>query len=390
MTENSASRNTIYLDQAATSRPKAAGVGDAMRTYIDEVCANVNRSTYTPATGAALHVLETREQLCSLFSCNDPAHVIFTPGQTVSLNMVIKGYLRAGDHALVSPLEHNGVMRPLIQLLDLGVSFDRIPLSDDDRLDFDAAQRLIRPNTRLMILTHASNVSGTVLDLAAASAFCRERHIALAVDAAQTAGHLAINLNETPIDALCIPAHKGLRGPSGIGALILSPPFAKDLEPLITGGTGSDSHTEVQPRYMPDRFESGTPNLPGIYGLHAALDSLFHEGVTARHDRETILLQRFLVGLHTIQGIRIIGTEDLSRRVGVISIDCSTRMDNAEVSDRLANEFGILTRCGLHCAPNAHKTYGTFPQGTVRFSFNSSNTESEIDAALSALQEILL
>lgn len=390
MLKNSASRNMIYLDQAATSRPKVEGVGNAMREYIDEVCANVNRSTYAPATGAALRVLETREQLCSLFSCTDPTHVIFTPGQTVSLNMVIKGYLRAGDHVLVSPLEHNGVMRPLTQMLESGVSFDRIPLNGDDELDLDATQRLLRPNTRLMILTHASNVSGTVLDLSAASTFCRAHHVALAVDAAQTAGHLSIDLGKTPIDALCIPAHKGLRGPSGIGALILTPAFANELEPLITGGTGSDSHTELQPRYMPDRFESGTPNLPGIYGLHAALESLLSEGIAARHAMETALLTRFLSGLKAIKCIRVIGTDDLSRHVGVVSIDCSARMDNAEVSDRLATEYDILTRCGLHCAPNAHKTYGTFPQGTVRFSFNSSNTESEIDAALSTLKEILI
>ena len=390
MVENSLSRKTVHLDQAATSRPKAEGVGNAMREYIDEICANVNRSTYAPATGAALRVLETREQLCSLFSCADPTHVIFTPGQTVSLNMVIKGYLRAGDHVLVSPLEHNGVMRPLTQLLDSGVCFDRIPLNGDDELDLDATQRLLRPNTRLMILTHASNVSGTVFDLFAASVFCRAHGIALAVDAAQTAGHLSIDLGKTPIDALCVPAHKGLRGPSGIGALILTPAFANELEPLITGGTGSDSHTEIQPRYMPDRFESGTPNLPGIYGLHAALDSLFSEGIAVRHNRETTLLTRFLAGLHAIEGIRIIGTEDISRHVGVISIDCSARMDNAEVSDRLATDYYILTRCGLHCAPNAHKTYGTFPQGTVRFSFNSINTEFEIDAALTALKEILV
>ena len=389
MTENSVSRNMIYLDQAATSRPKAKGVGEAMRSYIDEVCANVNRSTYAPATGAALHVLETREQLCSLFSCADPTHVIFTPGQTYSLNMVIKGYLHPGDHALVSPLEHNGVMRPLTQLFDHDISFDRIPLCGDDLLDFDAAKRLLRPNTRLMMLTHASNVSGTVFDLTAASAFCREHNIALALDAAQTAGHVAIDLTATPIDALCVPAHKGLRGPSGIGALILSPAFAKRLEPLVVGGTGSDSHTELQPRYLPDRFESGTPNLPGIYGLHAALEALLAEGVSARHARETALFQRFLTGLDQIPGLLVPGTRDLARRVGVVSVDCSARMDNAEVADRLATEYGILTRCGLHCAPNAHKTYRTFPQGTVRFSFNSTNTEEEIDVALNALQTIL-
>jgi len=384
------SGHTVYLDQAATSRPKAAGVGEAMRFYIDEVCANVNRSTYSSATDAAIRVLETREKLCALFGFSAPTHVIFTPGQTVSLNMVLKGLLHPGDHALVSSLEHNGVMRPLTQLADHGVTFDRIPQTDDDTLDLDAARSLVRPNTKLMILTHASNVSGTVLPIAQAGALCRERGIFLAVDAAQTAGHVPIDLANVPIDALCVPSHKGLRGPAGIGAMLLSPALAKALDPLITGGTGSDSHTEVQPDYMPDRFESGTPNLPGIYGLHAALCELEREGLLWRQHQEEALLKRFLNGLDAISGIRVLGTRDLERKIGVVSIDCTARKDNAEVADRLANEFDILTRCGLHCAPSAHKAYGTFPQGTVRFSFNSSNTEEEINLTLEALKTILV
>ena len=389
MSQEFLSTRTVYLDQAATSRPKAAGVGDAMRFYIEEVCANVNRSTYAPATDAALRVLETREKLCALFGFADPTHVIFTPGQTVSLNMVIKGLLRPGDHVLVSPLEHNGVMRPLTQMLERGVSFDRIPLTADDSLDLAAVRQMIRPNTRLIFLTHASNVSGTILPLAQVSALCRERGIFLAVDAAQTAGHVPIDLATTPVDALCVPSHKGLRGPAGIGALLLSPALAKALDPLLTGGTGSDSHTEVQPDYMPDRFESGTPNLPGVYGLHAALCALEQEGLSHRQAQEEALLKQFLAGLDAFPGIHVLGTRDLSRRVGLVSVDFTALRDNAEVSDRLATEFGVLTRCGLHCAPNAHKTYGTFPQGTVRFSFNSSNTAEEIDSALRALHMIL-
>lgn len=389
MQQNFSSLSTIYLDQAATSRPKADGVGEAMRTYIDEVCASVNRSTYASATDAALRVLETREQLCALFGFQDPTHVILTPGQTVSLNLVLKGFLRSGDHALVSSLEHNGVMRPLTQLLEHGVTFDRIPMRGDDELDLAAAERMIRPNTRLMLLTHASNVSGTVLPISEAGALCRRHGLSFAVDTAQTAGHVPIDFAALAVDALCVPGHKGLRGPSGIGALLLSPAFAAALEPLVAGGTGSDSSSEEQPRYMPDRFESGTPNLPGIYGLHAALLSLFAEGLPARHARETALLERFLNGLDGIAGIRVPGTRDLSRRVGVVSVDCSAVCDNAEVADRLASDYGILTRCGLHCSPNAHRTYGTYPQGTVRFSLNSSNTENEIDAALVALREIL-
>ncbi len=381
--------NTIYLDQAATSRPKAAGVGEAMRYYIEDVCANVNRSTYTPSTNAGLLLLQTREQLCKLFGFSDPTHVIFTPGQTWSLNMVLKGFLRPGDHVLVSALEHNGVMRPLTQLLDHGVTFDRIPMYGDDALDLEKAEQMIRPNTRLMVLTHASNISGTVLPIARASTLCSSRGISLLVDAAQTAGHFPIDLSRMKVDALCVPGHKGLRGPSGIGAMLLSPAFAKQLDPLITGGTGSNSDSEIQPPYMPDRFESGTPNLPGVYGLQAALDALLCEGLEQRRAREEALLVRFHEGLQGVPGIRALGTQDSSRRVGVVSVDCSAVCDNAEVADCLASEFGVLTRCGLHCAPNAHKTYGTFPQGTVRFSFNSSNTEAEIDAALNALKSIL-
>ena len=389
MSQEFLSTRTVYLDQAATSRPKAAGVGDAMRFYIEEVCANVNRSTYAPATYAALRVLETREKLCVLFGFADPTHVIFTSGQTASLNMIIKGLLRPGDHVLVSPLEHNGVMRPFTQMLERGVSFDRIPLTADDSLDLAAVRQMIRPNTRLIFLTHASNVSGTILPLAQVSALCRERGIFLAVDAAQTAGHVPIDLAATPVDALCVPSHKGLRGPAGIGALLLSPALAKALDPLLTGGTGSDSHTEVQPDYMPDRFESGTPNLPGVYGLHAALCALEQEGLSHRQAQEEALLKQFLAGLDAFPGIHVLGTRDLSRRVGLVSVDFTALRDNAEVSDRLATEFGVLTRCGLHCAPNAHKTYGTFPQGTVRFSFNSSNTKEDIDSALRALHMIL-
>jgi len=389
MSQEILSGHTVYLDQAATSRPKAAGVGEAMRFYIDEVCANVNRSTYSSATDAAIRVLETREKLCTLFGFNDPTHVIFTPGQTVSLNMILKGLLHPGDHALVSSLEHNGVMRPLTQLLDHGITFDRIPQTGDDMLDLDAARSLIRPNTKLMILTHASNVSGTVLPIAQAGALCSERGIFLAVDAAQTAGHVPIDLSTTHIDALCVPSHKGLRGPTGVGAMLLSPALAKALDPLIAGGTGSDSHTEVQPDYMPDRFESGTPNLPGIYGLHAALCELEREGLLWRQQQEEALLKRFLNGLDAIPGIRVLGTRDLERKIGVVSIDCTARKDNAMVADRLANEFGILTRCGLHCAPSAHKAYGTFPQGTVRFSFNSTNAQEEIDLTLESLNKIL-
>lgn len=378
----------IYLDQAATSRPKASGVGEAMRSYIEDVCVNISRSAYAPSTEAAVNALETRELLCALFGFGDPTHVIFTPGHTVSLNMVLKGILRPGDHALVSALEHNAVMRPLTQLAEAGVAFDRIPMRGDDELDLDAAERLMRPNTKLCLVSHASNVSGTVLPIGALAALCERKGVYFAVDAAQTAGHLPIDLSGMTIDAFCVPSHKGLRGPGGVAAMLLSARFAAALEPLITGGTGSDSNSEIQPRYMPDRFESGTLNLAGVYGLHAALSELLTQGVTNCRTKELHLLERFTSGLNRLKGFRTIGAGDLSRRVGVVSCDFA-RLDNAVVADRLSSNYGVLTRCGLHCAPNAHKTYGTFPQGTVRFSMNHTNTEQEIDAALAALAEIL-
>ena len=388
MSKKISSNKIIYLDQGATSRPKAKGVGEAMRSYIEDVCVNVNRSTYAPATSAAVVALETREMLCTLFGFSDPTYAIFTPGQTWSLNIILKGFLHSGDHVLVGSLEHNAVMRPLTQLLDHGVTFDRIPMRGDDELDLDAAEALIKPNTRLCVMSHASNISGTVMPIQKVAELCEKHGIAFVIDAAQTGGHFPLDLTKFHADALCVPGHKGLCGPSGIGAMLLERGFAEKLEPLVTGGTGSDSNSEIQPVYMPDRFESGTPNLPGVYGLHAALDELLSVGVDARRAHEKKLLKHFLGGLDKLSGFRTIGTRDLDRRVGVISCDFE-KLDNADVADRLSTDYNVLTRCGLHCAPNAHRTYGTFPEGTVRFSFGYANTIEEIDGALAALGEIL-
>lgn len=380
------SKPIVYLDQAATARPKADGVADAMHAYVTEVCVNVNRSAYRAASEASLVTLETRERLCALFDLDDPARAILTPGQTWSLNMAISGVLRAGDHALVSPLEHNAVMRPLNALKERGVSFSRVPLNEGG-LDLAAMERMFLPNTRLCVITHASNVSGEILPIAEVAALCKRHGALLVIDAAQTAGHYPVSMLDG-FDALCIPSHKGLRGPSGVGAMLLSARFADQMQPLVTGGTGSDSDREIQPSYLPDRFEPGTPNLAGIYGLHAALDALMRETVDARRERERALTSRFLNGLKRLKRARVIGPASLDRRVGVVSCDF-TGCDNADIADRLATDYNIYARCGLHCAPNAHKAYGTFPQGTVRFSFDSSNTADEIDAALAALREIL-
>ncbi|MEG0756608.1 MAG: aminotransferase class V-fold PLP-dependent enzyme, partial [Oscillospiraceae bacterium] len=376
-----------YLDNAATSFPKPAGVSAAMCHYMDCVGATINRSVYGSARDAGLVTLELRERLCALFNAPDPTHAVLTPGATAGLNMVLKGFLKPGDHCLVSAMEHNAVMRPLLQLAEQGVTFHRIPCDSEGRLNPADIPPLLQKNTRLLVLCHGSNVCGTVQDAKAVGAICKEYGIPFLLDGAQTAGHYPIDFTDFGLSALSVPGHKGLLGPSGIGALFLSPDFAKKLTPLIAGGTGSASDSELLPTYMPDRFESGTPNLPGIYGLHASVQFLLDTGVDALRNHELALTERFLAGLDGLSGVILRGTRDLSRRVGVISLDFPG-LDNGEVAFRLESEFGILTRCGLHCSPAAHKTLGTFPRGTVRFSFGFQNTEADVDWALGALRKI--
>ncbi len=379
-------QRTVYLDNAATSFPKPEGVSDRMKEYLDSVGATINRSVYGSAQDAGLVTLTLRERLRRLFAFPEKAtHVILTPGATVSLNMIIKGALKSGDHCIVGSMEHNAVMRPLLQLE--GVSFDRIPADREGRLDVSALLGLIRGNTKLVIVGHGSNVSGTVQDAAFIGNICRERNIPFALDAAQTAGHFPIDFAALGLSALAAPGHKGLLGPSGIGVLLLRDDFAKRLVPVIAGGTGSASDSEYLPDYMPDRFESGTPNIPGIYGLEAAVRFVEETGVDALRSHEMALCARFISGLDAISGVRLCGTRDPDARVGVISIDFLSK-DNAEAAFRLENEFGILTRCGLHCAPSAHKSLGTFPRGTVRFSLGFKSTEADVDAALAAIRAV--
>ena len=376
---------SIYLDNGATSYPKAPGVGEAMLDYVNNVGANVNRSTYATASTAAMILLDTREQLCRLFNFDDPTHVIFTPGMTAGLNMLLKGYLKPGDHVIVSSMEHNAMMRPLVQLEREGVDFSRIPADRDGITRAEDILPLIRPNTKLVAVMHASNVCGSLLPVKEIGAICKKRGIPFILDAAQTAGHYPIDFKELGLSALCAPGHKGLLGPQGIGVMLLDTEFAKSVEPLIAGGTGSASDSEELPPYMPDRFESGTMNIPGVYGLNAALAYILEKGVDSFRAHEEVLTKRFLDGLKDIP-VRLAGTWDMDKRVGVIAVDF-TGHDNAEAAFAL-EQAGILTRCGLHCAPSAHKTLGTFPQGVVRFSIGYATTEADVDGALEAIRAI--
>ena len=377
----------IYFDNASTSFPKAEGVAEAVYHYMKDCGCNINRGGYDEAYQAEETVLRTRQQLTKLFHGPDCRNVVFTRNITESLNVLLKGFLKAGDHVLVSAMEHNAVMRPLTQLTEQGVSFDRIPCGADGTLDVSAMDRLLRKNTRAVVMLHASNVCGTLMPIETVGAFCHAHGLRFILDTAQTAGVFPIDMEAMHIDALAFTGHKGLLGPQGIGGFLLQPDMVPLLQPLIAGGTGSISHEEQMPSFMPDRFEAGTMNLPGIMGLHAALCWLERETIDAVRSHELELTERFLSGALDIPCLRVVGRRDISGRAGVVSV-VPENADPALVADALGREYGIMVRVGLHCAPNAHKTLGTFPTGTIRFSFGRWNTPQQVDTALSALREL--
>ena len=378
----------IYLDNASTTFPKAPNVANAMSDYLTNYGININRGSYALAYDVEDIIYTTRQRLNTLFNGHDPSHVTFTQNVTMSLNMVIKGLLKAGDHILVSSMEHNAVMRPLTQQLDKGITFDIIPCDVTGSIQLESIETLIRPNTVAMIINHASNVCGTVQPIESIGAICKAHNLHFIVDAAQTAGVIPIDVKACHIDALCFTGHKGLLGPQGIGGIILTKEIAQILTPLIAGGTGSFSHLETMPTHMPDAFEAGTLNLPGIIGLNEGLSYIESVGMKNIHNHELTLTKTFLEGLRSITGINIIGKQDIQDRTAVVSITIDG-MDPASIAYELESTYHIMTRVGLHCAPRAHQTLGTYPEGTVRFSFGYANTLEEVDMALSALHTIL-
>ena len=384
--------NRIYLDQASTSFPKAPGVAQAMMDYLTMNGVNVNRGCYSSAYSAEEVIYETRQLLAELFHFSKCKNVIFTPNVTTSLNFILKGFLKPGDHILVSAMEHNAVMRPVVQLASSGISFDRIPCRTDGSMILEKVEELIRPETKAIVTLHASNVCETRMPLDALGEICQRHQLYFVVDSAQTAGIVPINMDKMHIDALAFTGHKGLRGPQGTGGFLVSQELAEQMEPLISGGTGSVSHTEEIPDFMPDRFESGTPNLPGIYGLHEALLYLKTHSLQAINEKELSLTGYFLEQLQALDDtgrhILIIGKKDLTDRNAVVSIQ-TPEIDMSQVAWQLDNEYGVMTRVGLHCAPNAHKTLGTYPAGTIRFSFGPENTKNELDFAIQGLKKIL-
>ena len=382
----------IYLDQASTTYPKPECVAKAVYEYMTGNGSNINRGCYENAYDTEEVVLETRELLCELFDGPDCKNVVFTKNVTESLNVVLKGFLKPGDHVLLSSMEHNAVMRPIRQLEKNGVEFDRVPCSEQGELKLQSMEALLKPGTKAVVMMHASNVCGTILPLKEVGAFCKTHGLKFIADCAQTAGTMPISMKEMNIDVLCFTGHKGLYGPQGIGGFILQEEMISAMTPLLSGGTGSISHTEEIPEFMPDRFEPGTMNLPGIFGLNSALGWINEVGIENIYNKERILTRLFLEEIGKLdpkgEKIKLVGKKTEEGRTAVVSIQTPGR-DVSEVAYLLDKNYGIMTRVGLHCAPSAHQTLGTYPTGTVRFSFGYFNTEEEVLFAVKALEEIL-
>lgn len=378
----------VYLDNAATSYPKAPGVSAAVCDYIENIGSNVGRGTYQSSYTAGEIVYETRELLGEMFKFDNPLNVVFTLNITHSINTLLKGFLKPGDHIIISSMEHNAVMRPVSNLQRLGVEYDRVPCNIHGQLNPSDVENYIKPNTRLVVMTHASNVCGTMLPIYEVGEICRINGLDFIIDAAQTAGVMDIDFNKLNLSGLAFTGHKGLLGPQGVGGFAINSKLAEKISPFIEGGTGSLSESELQPEYMPDKFESGTLNLPGIYGLNAALKYIKKTGMGTIHKAEMELTKRFLHGILNAHGIKNIGLDTTEGRTSVVSLDFEG-LDNSEVAFMLDREFGIMTRVGLHCSPSAHKTLKTFPGGTVRFSFGHFNTAEEVDYTIESIMKVM-
>ncbi len=375
----------IYLDNAATSWPKPPGVAEAMRAYLEEIGGSPGRSGHRMAIEAAALLVEARESLAALFNVEDPSRIVFTKNATEALNLALFSLVQPGDHVVTTGVEHNSVMRPLRALEARGTRLTVLPCGDDGIPDIAALERVLEQPTRLLVTTHASNVIGTVVPLKQMSELARARGVPVLVDAAQTAGAHPIDVSALGIDLLAFTGHKSLFGPPGTGGLCIGPGI--DLKPLVLGGTGSESELELQPRFLPDALESGTPNTVGIAGLDAGVRFVLERGVEAIAAHERMLATRLLARAAEIPGLRVYGPPGAGGRIGLASLNLDG-VSPSEAGLILDRRFGVMCRIGLHCAPAAHRTLGTYPTGTVRLAWSAFTTEAEIDAALDGLAAI--
>lgn len=378
----------IYLDNSATTWPKPPCVGEAMLHYLDHVGANPGRSGHRLAVEAARVVYGAREAVAELFRAPDPLRVVFGANATEAVNLALHGLLRPGDHVITGSMEHNSVMRPLRALERQGVEVTVVGCSSVGSLDPARVEAAIRPETKLIALNHASNVVGTLLPVAEVGRIARRHNLLLLVDAAQTAGAFPIDVQAEAIDLLAFTGHKSLYGPMGTGGLIVGERVeVSGLEPLKRGGTGSRSEREEQPDFLPDACESGTPNAVGLAGLEAGIGWVLQRGVEAIRAHEVALAQQLIDGLGAIPGVTVYGGLDATRQTACVSFNIAGMLPS-EAGLLLDDEHAILCRVGLHCAPAAHRTLGTFPVGTVRFGLAAMNTTEEVHAAIGAVRQL--
>ena len=374
----------IYLDNAATTLHKPPQVMDAVVRAMTAM-GNAARGAHGGALEAARTVYNTRVKLARLFGCPRPDHVIFTANSTEALNIAISGLIRPGDHVITTDCEHNSVLRPLYRLEEGGAALDVVPADRLGRVAYEDLEALLRPDTRAVVCTHASNLTGNVLDIARIGEMARRRGALLIVDASQTAGALPIDMEAMGIDVLCFTGHKGLMGPQGTGGLCVRP--GVEIEPWKVGGSGVHSYDRRQPREYPTRLEAGTLNGHGIAGLSAALDFLQEVGLEAIEAKERALMDRFYQAVSAMDGVTVYGDFAQARRSAIVALNIRD-YDSAAVSDELSETYGIATRPGAHCAPRMHQALGTTDRGAVRFSFSWFNTEDEVDEAIRAVGQL--
>ncbi len=376
----------IYLDNAATTWPKPESMVKAVGDCIRNTGANPGRGGHQMSLAAGRLIYDARELLAKLFNIDNPSRVVFTGNATESLNLVLKGILKPGSHVVTSSMEHNAVARPLHFLRQQGVEVSIVECSPSGVLDPADVEKVVRKNTKALVVLHASNVTGTIMPVEQLGQIAANHGISFILDAAQTAGYLDIDVEKLHIDALAFTGHKGLYGPQGTGGLFVREGL--EVIPLLQGGTGSKSESLEQPVDLPDRFESGTPNTPGIAGLAEGVRVITQKGLGEIRRHENLLLQRFIDGLEQLRQVQIYGPSDPAQRVPVVSLNIKDQ-DSSEIAFILDRVYGIACRSGLHCSPQAHKTIGTLKKGTVRFSFSMYNTIEEIDRTLHALEEII-
>lgn len=384
----------IYFDNAATSFPKAEGLSQTVSDFIDNYSVNINRGVYDLSSQIGDVVFDTRVMLAELFDCSDEPvkfckRIIFTSGVTQSINMFLRGLLNSGDHIVTGSLEHHAVMRTLYDLQsEKNISFDVAPCDKNGVVSALSIEKLIKPNTKAVIINHASNVFGAVSPIAQIGELCKKHNLFFAVDTAQTAGVVPISMRECNIDFLAFSGHKGLLSLQGIGGFAISDRLLKVLRVTNTGGTGSVSHSYTQPDILPDKFESGTLNLCGIVALNHSLKFIKKIGIAVIREKELSLRDRFVSSLREVAGLKVYCADSSAFTTAVVSLSF-TELDNSFVSSVLDEKYGIMTRCGLHCALSAHNSMGTYPDGTVRFSFSFFNTEDEVDYCVDVIKNIL-